>query len=82
MADSHLDQSERQQMTASAKALRHSDTLILFYWLALLYITVYSLKTAFPPCCKVQLEKVSLLNVTVSPIKMIHNMVQELTYPL
>ena len=43
---------------------------------------MYSLKTAFPPCWKVQLEKVSLLNATVGPIKMIHNMVQELTYPL
>lgn len=81
MADSRLDQSERQQMIASAKALW--DTKILLYCFTdLPCCTLYSLKTAFPPCWKVQLEKVSLLNATVGPIKMTHNMVQELTYPL
>ena len=50
MADSRLDQSERQQMIASAKALWDTKTLrhkdILFYWLALLYIIQF--KNSFP----------------------------------
>ena len=42
MADSHLDQSERQQMIAQEQKLCETlgHSYILFYRLALLYITV------------------------------------------